>query len=429
MGSEDGTPRSVRPPGGLARHIPLWLAIAVSSATVTYLLLAVSEAENAAPSCIQLSREPSSLSRLHEDTMRQKYLEVLRDSLTAAAFRKTEMDASACWVEKKKIKPFCPPMNPVKRHEGGDARSPDWPITGVSMIGTLRMNNIRELLERAEQENIPGDFMECGVWRGGASIFAQAVLSSANIDRHVWLADSFRGLPPPRTSKDTTYWNEISYLEVPNLPLLFRFVSNTGPTLLPPTQQVSMEEVIENFKAFGLYHPERLHFCKGYFVDSLPHCHPSKIAVLRMDGDMYESTMDQLFNLYPLVSLGGFVIVDDWTIEYAREAVKDFWEWHGLLEEVTPVSIDRYSIYWQKPREVSLQWHRKGSMPRQRPFKSTKRTWRQSHLQAEMDAAAAAAYPMPLPRAPGRQRHQQSTLLGDPTDGRSSSRPSELDAG
>ncbi|KAL6072239.1 Macrocin O-methyltransferase [Balamuthia mandrillaris] len=102
--------------------------------------------------------------------------------------------------------------------------------------------------------------------------------------------------------------------------------------------QVSMEEVLENFKAFGLYHPERLHFCKGYFVDSLPHCHPSKIAVLRMDGDMYESTMDQLFNLYPLVSLGGFVIVDDWNVEHCQRAVTDFWEWHGLLDEVAPVN-------------------------------------------------------------------------------------------
>ncbi|KAL6072237.1 Macrocin O-methyltransferase [Balamuthia mandrillaris] len=275
--------------------------------------------------------------QVRESRMRDKYLNVIRDSLTGAALLTIDRDALRCW-EQNLPESACPPADPRKRQIGQD-----WPVSGLTMIGTARMNNIRNLLERVEKENIPGDFMECGVWRGGASIYAQAVLSSGNIDRHVWLADSFQGLPRPRTSNDVEMWSQMDYLKV------------------------AMEDVVENFKAFDLFDPERVHFCKEV-ADKTQH----QIAVLRMDGDMYESTMDQLFNLYPFVrlplsnamlllalnALSICEVVDDWQIPACQRAVKDFWEWHGLTQAVTPVAIDDWSLYWKKTSEVPLQWHR-----------------------------------------------------------------------
>src|SRR5690349_11321616 len=78
----------------------------------------------------------------------------------------------------------------------------DWPSQAHSMIGLQRMNNIQYCVEKILEENIPGDFIETGVWRGGASIFMRALLKAYDItDRCIWLADSFEGLPPPDTEK------------------------------------------------------------------------------------------------------------------------------------------------------------------------------------------------------------------------------------
>jgi len=115
---------------------------------------------------------------------------------------------------------------------------------------------------------------------------------------------------------------------------------------------VSLDDVRMNVEAFGVL-DKTVHFCKGFFVDSLPKCRPKKIAVLRMDGDMYESTMDQLFNLYPRVAVGGWVIVDDWIIGDCQRAVKHFWKWHNITP--TPIAIDTIAVYWQKTEDPELR--------------------------------------------------------------------------
>lgn len=115
-----------------------------------------------------------------------------------------------------------------------------------------------------------------------------------------------------------------------------------------------MEEVQTNFRSFGLL-DDHVHFCKGYFVDSLPYCNISRIAVLRMDGDMYESTMDQLFNLYSKVQIGGIIIVDDYNIEACVRALNDFRNWHRITEEIKRIPGDRSGSYWIKNKAVDLQ--------------------------------------------------------------------------
>lgn len=209
------------------------------------------------------------------------------------------------------------------------ARGEDWPVYGITMIGDYRLLNIETLLRTVIAEQVQGDFIECGVWRGGASIFAKAIFTALNVqDRSVWLADSFEGLPEPRTHKDDKVWSKMTYL------------------------RVSKGEVEENFRSYGLLDAS-IRFCEGYFIDSLPKCPVEKIAVLRMDGDMYESTMDQLFNLYEKITIGGFVIVDDWTISACRSAIDDFRRWHAISSPI--VAIDNSSIYWQKKHRIHLQ--------------------------------------------------------------------------
>ncbi|CAF4691486.1 unnamed protein product [Rotaria sp. Silwood2] len=136
------------------------------------------------------------------------------------------------------------------------------------MVGKKRVINIEWSLILVIANEIPGDFIECGVWRSGSSIFVRAVFKALNInDRHVWLTDSFHDLPKAKTNNDNDHWSKKEYLKV------------------------SLEEVEENFRSFNLL-DNQVHFCKGYFIDSLSRCNVSNIAVLRMDGDMYGSTMD-----------------------------------------------------------------------------------------------------------------------------------------
>ena len=118
-----------------------------------------------------------------------------------------------------------------------------------------------------------------------------------------------------------------------------------------------MEEVQTNFRAFNLL-DDRVHFCKGFFVDSLPQCNVSRIAVLRMDGDMYESTMDQLFNLYTKVEVGGVIIVDDYTIPECNKAIHDFRQWHGMSEDIHLISGQQSARYWVKQKQIVVQMER-----------------------------------------------------------------------
>ena len=203
----------------------------------------------------------------------------------------------------------------------------DWPTDAETMVGLKRLNNIEECVAEVIHRDIPGDLVEAGVWRGGASIMMRAVLAAyGDRTRRVWLADSFQGLPKPDTAKypadaGDPHWKLSSYLGVP------------------------IEEVQENFRRYELL-DDRVRFLVGWFKDTLPSAPISSIGVLRVDGDMYQSTMDVLINLYHRVSLGGYVIIDDYgAIPNCRAAVHDFRESHGITEEIE--RIDWTGVYWQ----------------------------------------------------------------------------------
>ena len=202
----------------------------------------------------------------------------------------------------------------------------DWPSVAHTMIGKKRLENVCALTESILGNGVEGDLIETGVWRGGACIMMRAVLHAYAItDRSVWLADSFEGLPTP---------------DEKNYP------ADTGDTFHTfDDLRVSMEQVKSNFEKYGLL-DDQVKFLKGWFKDTLPTAPIQKLALLRLDGDMYESTWDALTALYDKVSAGGYVIVDDYhVVEGCKKAIHDFLDQRGLAP--TLIEIDGVGVYWR----------------------------------------------------------------------------------
>lgn len=206
--------------------------------------------------------------------------------------------------------------------EGGEG----WPVqrwnSGESMVGRARLTQIREALTTVVDENIPGHFIETGVWRGGSCIVAKGVLDViGDGTRKVYVADSFEGLPATDASDDAADLH------------------------LDSTLAVSQEEVTAAFRRYGLL-DENVVFVKGWFRDTLPRL-DEQWSVVRLDGDMYESTMDGIANLYPRLSPGGFLIIDDYNAyESCRRAISDYRDEHRISDEI--VRIDEIGAYWRK---------------------------------------------------------------------------------
>jgi len=210
----------------------------------------------------------------------------------------------------------------ARRRDGSDI-----PSVAHTMVGLARLDNVQYCLERVLADDVPGDFIETGVWRGGTCIFARAILRAYGVtDRQVWVADSFAGMP--RTQTDSH-------------PLDRRLQLHRENDVIA----VSAETVAANFERYDLL-DEQVRFLKGWFRDSLPDAPISRLSVLRLDGDLYESTMDALNSLYPRLSPGGFTIVDDYHIRACREAVHEYRDQHGITEPLE--QIDDYSVYWRR---------------------------------------------------------------------------------
>ncbi|MDH3245569.1 MAG: TylF/MycF family methyltransferase [Saprospiraceae bacterium] len=213
-----------------------------------------------------------------------------------------------------------------KREDYDEGRS--WPPSNAeTMIGLRRLENIEFCVNQIIKDNIEGDFIETGVWRGGATIFMRALLRINNIlDRTVWVADSFEGLPQPDLKKYPKDQGDRHYL-VEEL-------------------AVSLDEVKANFTKYDLL-DDQVRFVKGWFRDTLPTAPIRKLALLRLDGDMYESTIVALESLYPKLTNGGFVIIDDWgAVEGCKKAVIDFRKKYNISEKI--IEIDWTGIYWRK---------------------------------------------------------------------------------
>jgi hypothetical protein len=202
-----------------------------------------------------------------------------------------------------------------------------WPSRAHTMIGIPRLDNLQWCVESVIADGVPGDLIETGVWRGGATIFMRGILKAYGItDRKVWVADSFAGLPE---AKLDVYPQE-----------------STVPFHQHGDLDVSLEKVKQNFASYGLLDGQ-VAFLRGWFCDTLPTAPIERLAVMRLDGDLYESTMDGLVNLYSRLSIGGFVIIDDFnSVEACNRAVADFRRQELITEPIT--QIQGAGAYWRK---------------------------------------------------------------------------------
>ena len=195
----------------------------------------------------------------------------------------------------------------------------DWPAEAETMIGMQRLTSLQHCVETVLADDIPGDLIECGVWRGGACILMRAVLAAYGDEtRSVWLADSFQGVP--RSD-----------------PANYKADKGIRADFAAGILGVSEAEVRANFERYGLL-DDQVRFLPGWFKDTLHDAPIDRIAVLRLDGDLYESTIQALDALYPRLSPGGFCIIDDYqAVKACEQAVTDYRAKHGISAEIVDI--------------------------------------------------------------------------------------------
>jgi O-methyltransferase len=199
----------------------------------------------------------------------------------------------------------------------------DWPLHGTTMVGLHRLDDLQACVESVVGEGIDGDLIEAGSWRGGASILMRAALDTLGaVERTVWVADSFQGFPAPDDEHpDRGSLAPIDYLAVP------------------------VDEVRANFARLG--YERGVRFVPGFFEDTLPGLAGERWSIVRLDGDTYEATWTTLESLYPGLSVGGHLIVDDYeALEECRRAVDEFRAHHGIEDLIE--RVDWTAVRWRR---------------------------------------------------------------------------------
>ena len=267
--------------------------------------------------------------RAQTDENRRLYIDLLKGALTHTLYRPLDIGARSDYVKRE------------LDDEQARALGRDWPQFAQTMVGVARLENIQHCIETVLKDNVPGDFIETGIWRGGTVIFMRGLLRAHGDppDRLVFAADSFQGLP----AADAEEYPADAPFEHINQPRAGRRPDALDPSLLA----VSRGDVQRNFELYGLY-DDRVRFLEGWFRDTLPTVRDRSWAVIRLDGDFYESTMDALTNLYPNLSVGGFLVVDDFAIGACRQAVDDYRREHGIEEPIR--RVDWTAVYWRREK-------------------------------------------------------------------------------
>jgi len=272
------------------------------------------------------------------ESLKDRYLELLKNTLSYSLWEEPGMPIDTITAGlgfplsttgkmiQSVLRPFGMKLTYSRPGAGSREEGKIWPDQAFTMVGNLRLNQLQAAAETVIKENVRGDLIETGVWRGGSSILMRAVLEAYGVrDRKVWVCDSFEGLPKPDVKNYPIDKDDMHYK------LTF--------------DAVSLEAVQGNFKKFGLL-DNQVVFLKGWFKDTLPTASIDKISVLRLDGDMYESTIQALDALYPKLSSGGFCIVDDYGLSRCKQAVEDYRKKHSINAPIQ--KIDWSGVYWRK---------------------------------------------------------------------------------
>jgi O-methyltransferase len=267
------------------------------------------------------------------DELRTAYLELLKLSLCDLAGTTTHSVGAL---------PDGAVMTRELRGEGLRLRAAgmDWPLQGLTMLGLRRLDDLQACVESVVRDGVPGDLIEAGTWRGGAAMLMRATLDSLGDERAVVVADSFEGFPADAEENLAGF----DFLAVP------------------------LEEVRESFARLGL--DRRIEFLAGFFEQSLAGLAGRTWSLVRIDADTYAPTRAALDALYPGLSAGGYVVLDDYgSFEGARRAVDEFRADHGIAESIE--SIDFTGARWRREDAAPI-------VPR----------------------TASATAPRPVPRAP-----------------------------
>jgi len=251
--------------------------------------------------------------------LRQAYLHLLKRSLTDT------MHEMSCEMSPNGV--LLKHLTPTHPRWTGE----DWPTLAETMAGVKRLECVQHCVERVLEDKVPGDFIETGVWRGGTTMFMRGLLKAYGIrDRSVYVADSFQGLPPP---------------DMARYPQDEKIALHTVPYLAAP-----LEQVREGFSRYGLL-DNQVVFIEGFFQITLPRLRDRTWSIVRLDGDMYGSTMDGLDNLYPGLSVGGYLILDDYYhVPESAQATDDYRARHGITDPIE--RVDKFSAVWRKAKPL-----------------------------------------------------------------------------
>jgi O-methyltransferase len=272
---------------------------------------------------LKAAREPGAVGAdVDADSLRRAYLDLLKLTLCDLAGPRTTSVTRTMSGEV------------MSRELDGDqlrfrTAGMDWPLHGMTMVGLARLDDLQRCVESVVVDGVEGDVIEAGTWRGGASMLMRATLDTLGERRRaVCVADSFQGFPHVEAAAGEGYDLRVDlascdYLAVP------------------------LEEVRANFARLGL--DRTVEFIPGFFEETLHTLGDRRWAIVRLDGDTYDATRCSLEALYPNLSPGGYLIVDDYVqIEQCREAVEDFRREHGITEAIE--HVDWSGARWRRQR-------------------------------------------------------------------------------
>lgn len=253
------------------------------------------------------------------------------------------MDSKKNDIKGKKLtkKPE-PPKEEIRKHSAYEIVNT---VKGRALGRVVTLENTLEQCHRVMSQRIPGDFVECGVYAGvHVALMAHAARTAFDPlgrQRAVHAFDSFEGIPHAGPKDDETITE-----------LIGTKYDKPGKQTTTGISACSLDQVKKNMREWGInedavtYHP-------GWFKDTVPtaapNFGPNSIAVLRLDGDLYESTKVCLEELHPYVRSGGTVIIDDYALTGCREALEEYLGGHGIKVEMNVIEGGGGPAWYMKP--------------------------------------------------------------------------------
>jgi O-methyltransferase len=194
-----------------------------------------------------------------------------------------------------------------------------------SMGDIQEIQLIEECINNIIKNNIEGDIIEAGVWKGGMAMWMKNLLNYYGDNRKLWLFDTFGIFPESLYDKDKKIHLLTEYLF---------------------SKKYDINDVRNNFKKLNLL-DDTINFVVGDFKDTVPKTDISKIAILRLDSDYYDATLIMLEKYYFKIVKGGYIIIDDYNNEYlgAKEAILFFRNKYNIMETI--INKGNGYVYWQ----------------------------------------------------------------------------------